>query len=427
MELEDIPVEILHHIFSYFSGKDLASVCCVSKTLNLIADDPHLWKTLYLKINSVPPPEVTHDWSWKQLYLNQTRKADLLSKSTFWMGEEENVAHVVQRGGLLAHLTTKGGVLFNSGYLSILSDFGKNLREFSLKIEAKNYSFFMDFNSEFLAFGYQFNKLEVWNWPRYQRLFYFDNRSSVQSLKFDQSLLAIGGRGGLIKILNLNTLKEKRLNAHISVIHELHFESDFLISGSHDGTLKVWNKWTYQLQNSLDVGIILKFAYNKSLIAFTLGHGELTLWDWKANTIEKIKAHNQEITTLNFVGDFLLTGSLDEVIKKWDLAQKTCIRTYVGHTKPISALWCDQLTLISGSQNGEIRVWNQATGECLNILHLHKKEIVSLGYSQGQIWAFSRKEGVKVWDFRRYKSDFFAQTTHYIRDIWNSYLLAKNN
>jgi WD40 repeat protein len=113
----------------------------------------------------------------------------------------------------------------------------------------------------------------------------------------------------------------------------------------------------------------------------------------------------------NATGDKLASSSDDLTIKLWDIEQRQCLNTLVGHTKEIRALTfipASAITselLVSGSDDLTLRLWDTNTGECLKILNAHAQSIWSICYSPELriLFSCSQDETIELWDIEKFR------------------------
>lgn len=76
------------------------------------------------------------------------------------------------------------------------------------------------------------------------------------------------------------------------------------------------------------------------------------------------------------VGD-LLTASVDNTVRMWDLATGRCIQVFQGHTGGITALALarDGKHLATASNDHTARSWDLVTGRCLQVFAGHTEGI----------------------------------------------------
>ncbi|KAJ8122015.1 hypothetical protein ONZ43_g1680 [Nemania bipapillata] len=76
--------------------------------------------------------------------------------------------------------------------------------------------------------------------------------------------------------------------------------------------------------------------------------------------IREIKAHADQITALDFDMPFgtMVSASLDDTVKVWDLNAGRCIGSLEGHTASVRALQVEDNILVTGSADATVRLWD---------------------------------------------------------------------
>jgi F-box/WD-40 domain protein MET30 len=95
----------------------------------------------------------------------------------------------------------------------------------------------------------------------------------------------------------------------------------------------------------------------------------------------------------------LISGSLDNTVKLWDVDTGKAVRTLFGHIEGVWAVASDKLRLVSGSDDRTIKVWNREDGRCTATLVGHCGAVTSLQLGEDKIVSGSDDGDVKVWSF----------------------------
>jgi WD40 repeat protein len=95
----------------------------------------------------------------------------------------------------------------------------------------------------------------------------------------------------------------------------------------------------------------------------------------------------------------LLSGSLDNTLKAWDVRTGRCIRTLFGHVEGVWAIDVDRLRILSASHDKTLKVWDAATGACQNTLVGHRGAVTCASLGDDKILSGSDDGEVRIWSF----------------------------
>lgn len=195
----------------------------------------------------------------------------------------------------------------------------------------------------------------------------------VRCLQLNEARLLTGSNDGTIKQWDLSLIPNEPFNdtsivketftlkGHQSGVTTFDADQHTLVSGSNDKTIRQWDLETQQCILSLDV-----------------------LWEF--NQKSNVDAVNDFVGALQFWDFALATGTSDGKIRMWD--SKLCIlcivmhgfnddclvrtgqvqRKLPGHNGPITCLQFDEVHLISGSLDNTIKIWDLRTGSVFDTL-----------------------------------------------------------
>jgi F-box/WD-40 domain protein MET30 len=234
---------------------------------------------------------------------------------------------------------------------------------------------------------------------------------AVRALQFDEAKLITASMDRTLKVWDWRSGKCIRtLEGHTEGVVCLNFGSDLLASGSVDTTVKVWNFRTgecFTLRGHKDWvnAVILWDGQDKpnKMLFSASDDGTVRLWDLalrvcvrqfeghvgQVQSIQVITvdqsseeppreepmsdassstydlsrsatpAHDDELKALakrSGPTSILISGSLDNTIRIWDVDTAICTQTLFGHIEGVWAVACDKLRLVSASHDRTIKV-----------------------------------------------------------------------
>ncbi|KAK5076809.1 U3 small nucleolar RNA-associated protein 13 [Lithohypha guttulata] len=237
----------------------------------------------------------------------------------------------------------------------------------------------------------------------------------------DASLLAIADNTETVKILSTAADRESNdspdfgsnvssLEGHTDVVicMDVDAQGQWFATGSKDNTARIWHREAKQT----------KFSCFATLAGHTASIGAIGF---------------PKIASKYHIPPFLVTGSEDKTVKKWDLSKlqpklpttphaiAKAVFTRVAHEKDINAIDLSptEPLFASASQDRTIKIWSTDDGSTTAILKGHKRGVWSVRFSPAGTPALSLSEGgssgnrgllvsgsgdntVKVWSLNTY-------------------------
>ncbi len=228
----------------------------------------------------------------------------------------------------------------------------------------------------------------------------------------DGTKIISGSMDGTIKIWNANTGQcLKTLKGHSEYVYSVAFSPDGrrIVSGSTDKTIKIWDANTGQCLKTLKghKNFVLSVAYSPDGTKIISGSRDNTIKIWNANTgqcLKTLKGHSSWVNSVAYSpdGTRIVSGSVDDNVNIWDANTRKCLKTLKGTSNWANSVVYSQdgTKIISGSGDGTIKIWNANTGQCLKTLEGHSEYVYSLAYSPDgtKIISGSRDGIIKIWD-----------------------------
>ena len=162
------------------------------------------------------------------------------------------------------------------------------------------------------------------------------------------------------------------LTGHTFPVNSIAFSPDghILASGSHDGTIRLWDATTGEHMKTLTghADSVLSLAFNSDGLILASGNydGMIRLWDpTTGEHMETVRGHESAVRSIVFSPDALIlaSGSADNTIRFWD--------TDTGRQKNFAEYTDDVHSIVfspnghilaSGNEDGTVRLWSVVTG-----------------------------------------------------------------
>ncbi|KAJ5730080.1 uncharacterized protein N7483_004588 [Penicillium malachiteum] len=243
--------------------------------------------------------------------------------------------------------------------------------------------------------------------------------------------------------------------AHRECVYAIQFQGKWLVSGSRDRTLRVWDLKTKRLWHRPLVGheksvLCLQFDPSPEQDVIISGSSDRSVIVWKFSTGQKIhrisEAHTDSVLNLKFDHRYLVTCSKDRTVKVWNrkelsvtdddyprickggsanfpshiidlnevapsmleaglanskfnsLAPYSLLMGIEGHGAAVNAMQLHGNEIVTASGDRMIKVWNVRTGSCLKTLMGHEKGIACVQFDSRRIISGSNDNTVRIYD-----------------------------
>jgi F-box and WD-40 domain protein 1/11 len=243
--------------------------------------------------------------------------------------------------------------------------------------------------------------------------------------------------------------------AHTECVYTIQFFGKWLVSGSRDKTLRIWDLETRRLRGKPLVGhsqsvLCLQFDPTESEDVVISGSSDASVLVWRFSTGQKIheipSAHEESVLNLRFDKRYLITCSKDRRIKIWNRRHLTAtdedypkidrnssarvpsyivntvdmepslletrlangtiralkpymlLLTLEGHNAAVNAIQINGDLIVSASGDRLIKVWSAKSGKLLRTLQGHQKGIACVQFDSKRIVSGSSDNTVRIYD-----------------------------
>mgnify|MGYP002622575587 CR=1 FL=1 len=173
--------------------------------------------------------------------------------------------------------------------------------------------------------------------------------------------IIVGCKNSIIYVLDFEGNPLNMLEGHSGPVNSLsETTSGYLISGSWDGTAKIWDLSAGSLVHTLDghTYAVAVLGLDNDIIVTGSQDKNIHIWHGhkKAKTISN--AHGDIIRDLVKFGEIgFLSCSNDEMIKMWSVNGEL-INTFLGHSAFVFSVTCtEDGRIISGSEDKTVKIW----------------------------------------------------------------------
>ena len=233
----------------------------------------------------------------------------------------------------------------------------------------------------------------------------YEESKDALDLKYKASLKGI--RHGLNSAWFL-----RNFEGHKNKVKSITGDERFILSGSHDKTIALWDIERGQVIKTLQghTRSVTSICMSSDGV-FTLSGSEdntLRMWLIESGACLKVfEGHKSGITSacMSPAGDYAISGSWDKTIRLWDTDRGKCLKTFTGHTESVTSLCMssDGEFFLSGSMDKTIRLWDIRKGTVSKILEGHNDSVTSMALSRNDKWLISgsRDGTMYLWDLEK--------------------------
>ncbi|XP_066919285.1 transducin beta-like protein 3 isoform X2 [Clytia hemisphaerica] len=193
--------------------------------------------------------------------------------------------------------------------------------------------------------------------------------------------------------------------------------SDYLITGSTDLTVKCWNlpelliksetikltaKWTQKLHDK-DINSVAVAPNDKFIVSASQDKTAKVSKLKSGEQIGVLRGHKRGIWCVRFspIDKCIVTASADSTIKLWALNNFTCVKTFEGHNNSVLKVefLSKGMQLLSTGSDGLLKIWDIKNNECLTTIDGHEEKTWALAIKKTEDFMVTGGEDstIKIW------------------------------
>lgn len=196
--------------------------------------------------------------------------------------------------------------------------------------------------------------------------------------------------------------------SHVVTCMEIDPKGRFILTGSDDGTVRLWSANVINEPRELCVytghlgGVwALKVDWERGILVTGSTDRTLIIWDLiSGERMKHLLGHTSTVRCVELVNDLVVSGSRDGTLRVWSLTTGECLHLLQGHAASVRclALGPEDGTIVSGSYDHSCRLWDLMSGECLRVFEGHTNKVYAVTSTKGKIFSGSLDGTVRVWD-----------------------------
>lgn len=335
--MENLPHEIRHEILSHLDWRTLVAMSSTSKAWLTLCHDPLLWQHLYAledwlmkpytDIQMQPPMVSTFSNSYpKTTIMPQRLHSDL---DWYNMYRQERTLLDNWRRGRCTYHQLPHPDRKHEGHTDDV---------YAIQLCGRH-----------LVSGGLDQTIRIWDLDR-QCLVGKPRRGhhdGVLSLQCDSDIggdciVSGGGDGQVISWrFSASIIMRNLPHAHQKAVTSIKLDDCFVITASHDATIKVWDR-----QMLCGQGHLVRGAPN------TTGPRSAPV-----SPLKTLRAHQGGVNAIDLAGDVLVSASADRTVKIWSISGGCCLGT-VDEPRAVACLTFDGQMILSGGRDNSVRIYN---------------------------------------------------------------------
>ncbi|RXW15383.1 hypothetical protein EST38_g10472 [Candolleomyces aberdarensis] len=220
----------------------------------------------------------------------------------------------------------------------------------------------------------------------------------------------------------------RKMEGHTDSVYCVEFDSQYVVTGSRDRTIKVWSLKTGQVLGTFQDAhrgsvLCLKFEKDWALGADSMeappkgllvsGSSDCSICVWEmelgdllpngereitAKVLATLEGHEGGVLDIRMDDKWIVSCSKDASIRVWDRKTLTLSRVLRGHEGPVNAIGLQHDRVVSASGDGKLILWDTTNGERIRTFEGHDRGLACIEFKDNFIVSGSNDDKIKVWD-----------------------------
>ncbi|XP_074607594.1 F-box/WD repeat-containing protein 2-like isoform X2 [Acropora palmata] len=215
-----------------------------------------------------------------------------------------------------------------------------------------------------------------------------------------------------------DAVERKQLYGHTARVFALYYRGDYLVTGSDDRSVRLWDLRLGQCKFALKTHTCADICFDETKVITASFDNTVGMWDWSTGEVlQYFRGHTAAVFSVDYCDelDTVVSGSADSTLRIWKMSSGQCMQTRYGHTDWVikvilrktevkSQFFRKQDFVLLSMDKQAIKIWSLAyeSEKCLTTLtpeelNVHLQPRVQFN---GRSIACASDVGILVWDFK---------------------------
>jgi WD40 repeat protein len=201
------------------------------------------------------------------------------------------------------------------------------------------------------------------------------------------------------------------MSGHANLVRSIDFGQKYLVSGSWDQTVKIWDKSTGKClmtsthQSGPVTGVILRESDQFVLVSSRDGFvRKLDIDPSDMHHILKLDSnfnlkHDDCVMDMALEDKSLLTACSDGKVVLWNISTQETLRDFRGHKNGVRSVFIRGDFIASGGKDHFMKVWSISENKCIRSIE-HHYDVRAVAFNSSIALSSSERSDVYVWDMK---------------------------